>query len=99
MFLHILRQSGLLRLVFKANFVLYIAVMFDSLVDSEFVLNESHELEEELDTGTKVLYIMIATFLVCMAGLASGLTLGLLSLDHIDLEVCSALHFLYENIC
>lgn len=33
------------------------------------------------------LYIVICSFLVLMAGLMSGLTLGLLSLDMLDLEV------------
>lgn len=33
------------------------------------------------------LYICISLFLVCMAGLMSGLTLGLMSLDTVELEV------------
>lgn len=37
--------------------------------------------------GQKVLYLSISIFLVLMAGLMSGLTLGLMSLDQVDLEV------------
>lgn len=37
--------------------------------------------------GQKVLYLCISVFLVLMAGLMSGLTLGLMSLDQVDLEV------------
>lgn len=33
-------------------------------------------------------YVGISIALVAMAGMASGLTLGLMSLDEIDLEVC-----------
>ncbi len=39
--------------------------------------------------GQKVLYLCISVFLVLMAGLMSGLTLGLMSLDQVDLEVYS----------
>ena len=38
--------------------------------------------------GQKVLYLCISLGLVLMAGLMSGLTLGLMSLDQVDLEVC-----------
>ena len=37
--------------------------------------------------GQKVLYLCISVGLVLMAGLMSGLTLGLMSLDQVDLEV------------
>ncbi|DBA74258.1 hypothetical protein WJX77_000848 [Trebouxia sp. C0004] len=37
--------------------------------------------------GQKVLFLCISVFLVLMAGLMSGLTLGLMSLDQVDLEV------------
>jgi hypothetical protein len=37
------------------------------------------------------LYVCISLFLVCMAGLMSGLTLGLMSLDMVELEVRPAL--------
>lgn len=40
--------------------------------------------------GQKVLYICISVGLVLMGGLMSGLTLGLMSLDQVDLEVCTA---------
>ncbi|KAG2489018.1 hypothetical protein HYH03_012456 [Edaphochlamys debaryana] len=43
--------------------------------------------EEELDDFSFTLYISISLFLVCMAGLMSGLTLGLMSLDTVELEV------------
>ncbi len=39
--------------------------------------------------GQKVLFLCISVFLVLMAGLMSGLTLGLMSLDQVDLEVYS----------
>lgn len=37
--------------------------------------------------GQKVLYLCTSVGLVLMAGLMSGLTLGLMSLDQVDLEV------------
>ena len=39
--------------------------------------------------GQKILYICISVGLVLMGGLMSGLTLGLMSLDQVDLEVCT----------
>lgn len=46
-------------------------------------------------------YCGIAALLVCVAGLMSGLTLGLLSIDKVDLEVCTtAGHTVKErNFC
>lgn len=46
--------------------------------------------------GQKVLYLCISVFLVLMAGLMSGLTLGLMSLDQVDLEVYSWTNLLIE---
>lgn len=40
-----------------------------------------------LDTQTRIFYAFITAFLVIVAGLASGLTLGLLSLDKLELQV------------
>ena len=45
---------------------------------------------DELDDFTTVLYIAISVGLVLLAGLMSGLTLGLMSLDMVDLEVRAA---------
>ena len=42
---------------------------------------------EAADEGQKMLFLCISVFLVLMAGLMSGLTLGLMSLDQVDLEV------------
>ena len=44
-------------------------------------------MADAADEGQKVLYLCISIFLVLMAGLMSGLTLGLMSLDQVDLEV------------
>ena len=41
------------------------------------------------EEGQKVLYLCISVGLVLMAGLMSGLTLGLMSMDQVDLEVSS----------
>jgi hypothetical protein len=46
--------------------------------------------DEELDDFTTVLYVSISVGLVLLAGLMSGLTLGLMSLDMVDLEVRAA---------
>ncbi|CAL8472218.1 g11760 [Coccomyxa elongata] len=43
--------------------------------------------EEELNPETRWIYIFICIGLVLLAGLMSGLTLGLMSMDSIDLEV------------
>jgi hypothetical protein len=45
----------------------------------------SMEAETDLE---KTIYVVVACFLVLIAGLMSGLTLGLMSLDQVDLEVC-----------
>ena len=41
----------------------------------------------DVPEGQKVLYLCTSIGLVLMAGLMSGLTLGLMSLDQVDLEV------------
>jgi hypothetical protein len=41
----------------------------------------------DLDGFTIAIYISISVALVVLAGLVSGLTLGLMSLDMVDLEV------------
>ncbi len=43
--------------------------------------------DEQADDFLFTLYICISLFLVMMAGLMSGLTLGLMSLDLVELEV------------
>ena len=43
-------------------------------------------LGEDLDTSTKIGYSFLCVALVLFAGLMSGLTLGLLSLDRVELE-------------
>lgn len=43
--------------------------------------------DADLDDFEDALYIAIAAGLVVLAGLMSGLTLGLMSLDMVDLEV------------
>jgi hypothetical protein len=42
---------------------------------------------EEEQPGLKVMYICVSIGLVLLAGLMSGLTLGLMSMDQVDLEV------------
>lgn len=44
-------------------------------------------MSDTAEGGQKVLYLCLSVFLVLMAGLMSGLTLGLMSLDQVDLEV------------
>ena len=44
----------------------------------------------ELDPEMFTLYLVGSIMLVCMAGLMSGLTLGLMSLDMVELEVGSS---------
>jgi len=46
-------------------------------------MSEAHHLSTSETLG----YIFLCVGLVCMSGLMSGLTLGLLSLDHVELEV------------
>ena len=43
-------------------------------------------LGEDLDASTKIGYSFLCVALVLFAGLMSGLTLGLLSLDRVELE-------------
>lgn len=45
------------------------------------------DLDPKKDGFVFFMYVLACVFLVCMAGLMSGLTLGLLSLDTLDLEV------------
>lgn len=47
------------------------------------ILDPGGEIRESL----RLVYTLIAIALVLMAGLMSGLTLGLMSLDVVDLEV------------
>ena len=42
---------------------------------------------ESVAGGEAVVYICISIGLTLLAGLMSGLTLGLMSMDHVDLEV------------
>jgi hypothetical protein len=51
-------------------------------------LKDSGQGEDPLPPWQFWTYVGISIALVAMAGLASGLTLGLMSLDEIDLEVC-----------
>jgi hypothetical protein len=41
----------------------------------------------DLSSTEKIVYVVISVCLVLIAGMMSGLTLGLMSLDTIDLEV------------
>jgi hypothetical protein len=43
--------------------------------------------EEGLSSGEVTFYIILCVFLVALSGIAAGLTLGLLSIDALDLEV------------
>ena len=45
------------------------------------------------EEGQKILYLCISVGLVLMGGLMSGLTLGLMSLDQVDLEVLAEAAF------
>lgn len=59
-------------------------------------------LEYEADSeteGRKVLYIGISIGLTVLAGLMSGLTLGLMSLDHVDLQVMLRLSEYQSTAC
>ena len=55
---------------------------------SSALLRQSESASEKDEVFT--LYCTIAAVLVLIAGLMSGLTLGLMSLDTLDLEVCQA---------
>ena len=46
-----------------------------------------HHIDFDTDPFLFALYISISVVLVCMAGLMSGLTLGLMSMDSVELEV------------
>lgn len=46
------------------------------------------EGQEAMSAHVTALYALLVVFLVVGSGLMSGLTLGLLSLDVMDLEVC-----------
>jgi hypothetical protein len=46
--------------------------------------------DDDLDDFTTALFVAAAVGLVLLAGLMSGLTLGLMSLDKVDLEVRAA---------
>ena len=50
-------------------------------------LFQSTYSSEPAQGGQAVFYIGISIGLTLMAGLMSGLTLGLMSMDHVDLEV------------
>ena len=56
-----------------------------SLVSAPMGLLYESELSEE-NEGTAVVYIGISVGLTLLAGLMSGLTLGLMSMDHVDLQ-------------
>ncbi|KAL4434431.1 hypothetical protein ABPG75_000872 [Micractinium tetrahymenae] len=43
--------------------------------------------DHSLSSGAAAVYIIVSVLLVCFAGMMAGLTLGLLSLDKVDLEV------------
>ena len=44
-------------------------------------------MEEEVSSGQKLIYSIVCICLVLIGGVMSGLTLGLMSLDTVDLEV------------
>jgi metal transporter CNNM len=50
-------------------------------------LRKKHEGEESLPAWEWWTYLGISAGLVLMAGMMSGLTLGLMSLDEVDMEV------------
>lgn len=58
-------------------------------VSETTVYGGSRQTAEERDE-VFTLYCSIVAVLVLVAGLMSGLTLGLMSLDTLDLEVCSS---------
>ena len=59
-------------------------------LEAQEELTKHHWAPKETTEGF-ILYSCISAFLVIMAGLMSGLTLGLMSLDSLDLEVsCTA---------
>lgn len=53
----------------------------------------------DLDPGEKAFYAVAVVLLVLGAGLMSGLTLGLLSLDVLDLEVGAAIVIVPAGVC
>lgn len=59
----------------------------------EVTVNSSREKPPTENEEVFTLYCVIAAVLVLVAGLMSGLTLGLMSLDALDLEV------LYDGSC
>ena len=52
----------------------------------------AHEGREPLSPGQQVTFIVISVFLTILAGLMSGLTLGLMSLDRYGRLLCPELH-------
>lgn len=53
--------------------------------DGQFL--QTLEAEPQLDPTTRVIFICISVFLVIMAGLMSGLTIGLMAMDDMEMEV------------
>lgn len=52
------------------------------------LLTKHHSHNPKESTDAFILFTIVSVLLVLLAGLMSGLTLGLLSLDSVDLEVC-----------
>ena len=52
------------------------------------LLTKHHSHNPKESTDAFILFTVVSALLVLLAGLMSGLTLGLLSLDSVDLEVC-----------
>lgn len=60
------------------------ALLWSWLVGEE---DDEHHIDFRDDPFLWTCYLVIIVLLVCIAGLMSGLTLGLMSLDHVELEV------------
>jgi hypothetical protein len=62
------------------------STMFMALVQDQSGLLSA----EKLDPGERIFYLLVSMLLVVMAGLMSGLTIGLMAMDEMEMEVWRA---------
>jgi hypothetical protein len=65
---------------------------------------DQDDAEPKLDEGMRLVFICCSVLLVIMAGLMSGLTIGLMAMDDMEMEVracarCGQLSNLFNSIC
>lgn len=69
------------------------------LVEGNPSMSGHHHHHPDLTDGEWTMYICIVVALVLLAGLMSGLTLGLMSMDVLDMEVRFELHHQPVSLC